>query len=259
MLPYFSFEKIIIGPITFYIWGILASIAFIVCLFAVLKEAERKKIDRDKIINLSIIVIVSGFLGARIFYLILFWDYFSKHLSDILCFWKGGQVLYGGVFFAFLFGYFYIKKSKLSFYKVADIVATIAPLGIFIGRIGCVLINDHIGSPTNLPWAMKYLDGSFRHPVSIYLSLNGLILFFILWFLKKKITRPGMLILIFLFYYSATRFFLDFFRCDDLDICDPHFYNLTISQWISIPIFILTFGWILWYYIFNQKLKSQKN
>ncbi len=110
MLPYFSFEKIIIGPITFYIWGILASIAFIVCLFAVLKEAERKKIDRDKIINLSIIVIVSGFLGARIFYLILFWDYFSKHLLDILCFWRGGQVLYGGVFFAFLFGYFYIKK-----------------------------------------------------------------------------------------------------------------------------------------------------
>jgi len=247
MLPYFSFEKIVLGPMTFYVWGILASLAFIACLFVALKEAKRKNISRDKIISLSIIIIISAFLGARIFYIILFWDYFSSHLSDIFYFWKGGQVLYGGVFFAFLFGYFYIKKSKLSFLQVADIVALAVPLGIFIGRIGCVLINDHIGSLTNLPWAMEYLDKSLRHPVSIYLSLNGLILFFILWFLRKKITHRGILFSLFLLYYSATRFFLDFFRCNDLDVCDPHFYNLTISQWISIAIFALTLIWVLWY------------
>ena len=255
MLPYFSFEKINIGPITFYVWGILAALAFIACLFVALKEAKRKNIDRDKIINLSIIIIVSGFLGARIFYVILFWDYFSERLLNIFRFWTGGQVLYGGVFFAFLFGYLYIKKNKLSFWQVADVVALAVPLGIFIGRIGCVLINDHIGGLTNLPWAMEYLDGSFRHPVAIYLSLNGLILFFILCYLRKKIIRQGALFLIFLLYYSATRFFLDFFRCNDLDVCDPHFYNLTISQWISIPIFILTLGLILWYY---KKVKSKK-
>jgi phosphatidylglycerol:prolipoprotein diacylglycerol transferase len=247
MLPYFSFEKIVLGSMTFYVWGILASIAFVASLFVALKEAKRKNIDRDKIISLSIIIVASGFLGARIFYFALFWNYFSDHLSEIFYFWKGGQVLYGGVFFAFLFGYFYIKKSKLSFLQIADVVALPAALGIFIGRIGCVLINDHIGSLTKLPWAMEYLDKSLRHPVSIYLSLNGLILFFVLWFLKKKIARRGILFSLFLLYYSATRFFLDFFRCQDLDVCDPRFYNLTISQWISIAIFALTLIWVLWY------------
>jgi len=125
-----------------------------------------------------------------------------------------------------------------------------------IGRIGCFLINDHQGAITNLPWGIKWPDGAIRHPVALYLILFDLALAGFLWwqnrnfipFFNKKETgksnpnsqnffqsflTSGNQFLIFLFLYSVGRFFLDFTRAA---LADPHYWGLSVSQWLSILI-----------------------
>jgi phosphatidylglycerol:prolipoprotein diacylglycerol transferase len=107
-------------------------------------------------------------------------------------------------------------------------------LGIFITRIGCSLINDHQGAITSLPWAILWPDGTPRHPVAEYLALNGLIMFLIFWFLRIRLKKPGQLFIIFLFWYTISRFLLDFTRATDTVLADPHYFGLFISQWLSL-------------------------
>jgi len=218
-MPYFSYIQIQLGPITLYTWGLFLGLAFLIGSCLTLKEAKRKGINQKKIFWLIILVFSAGLLGARLFS-------------------PGGLMFYGGFFGGLIIGWIYIKKSKLNFYQIADLVIPAIALGIFIGRIGCSLINDHQGAITNLPWAILWPDGMLRHPVAEYLALNALIMFFVLWLLRNKFKKPGQLFIIFLIWYSLARFFLDFTRVTNTPLADPHYSGLFVSQWISLFILI---------------------
>lgn len=239
MLPYFSFDKFNAGPLTIYVWGLLAGIAIVAALLVALKEAERKFINQDHIINIAIAAVVGSVVGARLFYVLEFWDYYGKNPIEIFSLGDGGLMFYGGAFGAFALTCLYVKfsKTRVNFRDTLDVVAPSLAVGEFFGRIGCALVNDHIGTITDLPWGQFYPgDGAFRHPVSVYMALNGLLIFVILWAGRKMIKTKGMLFLSFLLLYSISRFFLDFVRCGDLDICDPRYYGFTPSQYFSVSI-----------------------
>jgi phosphatidylglycerol:prolipoprotein diacylglycerol transferase len=83
-------------------------------------------------------------------------------------------------------------------------------------------------------------DDRLRHEPALYLSLNGLFLFFVIWSLRKKIQTPGRLAFLFFIWEGFSRFFLDFFRANDLPgLSDPRFWGLTISQHLSIAMFLI--------------------
>lgn len=191
---YFSFTQIQLGPITLYSWGLMVGLAFVIGYWLALREAKKKEIDQNKIFWLAILIFLGSILGAR--------------LGSLFLFEINGLMFYGGLFGALIVGVFYIKKAKLDFWEILDVLAPSLALGIFIGRIGCFLINDHMGTVTNLPWAILWPDGILRHPIALYLSLNGLILFLVLWFLRKKLQKPGQLFIFFLVYYSLSRFLI---------------------------------------------------
>ena len=240
-MPYFTYTQINLGAITLYTWGLMVGLGFLIGYWLALIEAKNKGIDQNKILILTILIFISSIIGAR--------------LGSLILFKTNGLMFYGGLFGALLIGWLYLKKDTKEFLKIADLLAPSIALGIFIGRLGCFLINDHPGAITNLFWAIQWPDGAMRHPVALYLSINGLILFFILWFLRNKLQKPGHLFIIFLIYYSFSRFFLEFTR-----INDPKYLNLFISQWISIFLFI--YGIILlWrkYGIVFQLKKLFKN
>jgi len=203
-MPYFSFLKIFI----FNTWGLCVGLAFVAGLFYVLSQKKANSVD---ILNLALLSFFGTVAGSALFYFLLFG------------YW-GGFVFYGGLFGGLLFGWLYIFYKKLNFWFLAVLVSPAIALGIFIGRIGCFLINDHLGTITNLPWGILWPDGVIRHPIALYSSLNGLILFFLLKSIKKN------RFLIFLIYYAASRFLLDFLRVD------PRWWELTISQLVSLGI-----------------------
>jgi len=235
-MPYFSYLQINLGLVTLYTWGIFLGLAFFVGFFLFSKVAK-KNLAQEKIFWLTIFILLAGIVSARLFYVIQF-PYYFYHPMQVFEFSNGGLTIYGGLVGGLIAGLFYIRKNKLDFWPLADILAPIIALGIFIVRIGCFLINDHQGAITNLFWAIEWPDGTFRHPVALYLSLNGLVIFWILLFLKDKLKKPGQLFIIFLFYYSISRFILDFFRSSNTFLSDPRYLSLTISQWISIFILL---------------------
>ncbi len=218
-MPYFSFTQIQLGSITIYTWGFLVGLAFIIGYWLALKEAQRKGIDQNKIFWLAILIFLFSILGARL-------GYFFQ-------FKVNGLMFYGGFFSTLIVSWFYLKKNKLDFLKIADTLTPSVALGIFIGRIGCFLIKDHPGTITSLPWAIQWSDGTLRHPVALYLLINGLIMFLVFWFLRNRLRKNGQLFILFLIWYSIIRFFLEFTRIGELE-----YFGLFTNQWISLFVFI---------------------
>lgn len=233
-MSYFSYTQIQFGPIMLQTWGLFLGLAFLVGYLIFLKQAQKHGMEQDKIIWLVAVIFLAGIFGSRLAFVLQY----NIDLSKFFYVWDGGLTFYGGFLGAVIASWFYIKKTKLNFWQIADILTPILAIGIFIVRIGCSLINIHQGAITNLPWAIQWLDGSLRHPVAEYLALNALIMFFVLSFLKKRLKKTGQLFIIFLVWYSLARFFLGFTRAIDTISADPHYLNLTISQWISLFILI---------------------
>lgn len=237
MIPYFIFDHFTIGPLTFYTWGFFVGLAFAVGYFFILHQAKKKNIPAQKILILVWVIFLGAALGSRAAYLLQFP---REWLADVSLLWKfnqGGLMLWGGILGAILFGWLYVKWAKLGFWKIADLLTPAIALGIGIGRIGCFLINDHLGASTNLPWGILWPDGVVRHPAALYELLAGFALFAVFWYLRKKIQKPGQLFLLFLASYATIRFLLDFLRAPDGFFADPRWWGLTSSQWISIIIF----------------------
>jgi len=248
-MPYFFYPEINLGPITLYTWGLFLALAFLIGYWLFLREAKGKRIESKKIFWLVVLILVGGLLGSRLAYILQFPQYYLSYPLEIFQAWAGGLMFYGGLLGALIAGWLYVKKSKLNPWQIVDLLTPALALGIFIGRLGCSLINDHQGAITNLPWAVLWPDGTLRHPVAEYLALNGLIMFLLLWFLRTRLKKPGQLFITFLAWYSISRFFLDFTRATATPLADPHYWGLTLSQWISL--FIL--GGLVFYLLRRVK------
>ena len=234
-MPYFSFIQFNIGSISFYTWGLFLGLAFLAGCWIFLKEARRAGVEEKKILWLFFWVFVGAILGSRLFYLSQF---FPFNFYDFFLFRAGGFAFQGGLLGGMLAGLIYAQKNKLSFWQLADWAAPAIALGIFFGRVGCSLINDHPGAFTDLPWAIEWPDGASRHPVAEYLALNALIMFFVLRRLRFFVRKEGQLFVVFLVWHSVSRFFLDFTRATDTNLADPSFLNLAVTQWTAL--FVLT-------------------
>lgn len=264
MIDYFSYSQVQIGPFTLYPWGLSLGLAFLFGSWLVFRETAKRGIDLKEVFWLVIFIFLGGLAGSRLAYLFQFPQYYLTHPLEIFQIWAGGLMFYGGLFGALISGWLYLrykdktncffclgkssrsddrvpsikKQFVLSFLQIADVITPALAFGIFITRIGCSLINDHQGAITSLPWAIQWPDGTLRHPVAEYLALNGLIMFLVFWFLRNRLKKPGQLFIIFLFWYSVSRFLLDFSRATDTALADPHYLGLFISQWLSLFVII---------------------
>lgn len=214
-------------------YGVLMALAMILCVFIALKEGKRVNISEDDLLNLAIIAIPAGLLGARLYYVIFNWSWYSNHLSEILNFRGGGMAIHGALIGGILAGFIYTKIKKINFFKMADTVMIGIPLGQAIGRWGNYINGEAHGGPTNLPWGIM-VDGIKVHPTFLYESIWDLGIFIFLWYFRKKKTYEGQLAIIYLILYSIGRFFIEGLRTDSL-----MFGPLKMAQLISLVTIIV--------------------
>lgn len=231
-------------------YGVLMASAMILCVFLALKEGKRVKISEDDILNLAIIAIPCGLLGARLYYVIFNWSWYSQHMSEILNFRGGGMAIHGALIGGILAGFIYTKIKKINFFKMADTVMIGIPLGQAIGRWGNYINGEAHGGPTSLPWGIM-VDGVKVHPTFLYESIWDLGIFIFLWFFRKHKKYEGQLAIYYLILYSLGRFFIEGLRTDSLMI-GP----LRMAQVISITTIIVC---LILHKILSKKNKKEAN
>ena len=270
-MRFFMYPRLFhIGPFTVYSYGLMLGIAFIAASYFLSKEFERRKMDPNLSTEITLIAIIFGIIGAKIFSLLENWSAFiADPLGEI--FSPGGLTFYGGFLLATLAIYITIKRKKIPFLVITDAVAPSLALAYGIGRIGCHLAGDgDYGIPTNLPWGTNYENGTvppsyaFRgteiakqypngivpdntplHPTPVYEFIVAVIIFYILYRLNRKTNWPdGKVFMYYLIMTGLARFLVEFIRIN------PDFlFGLTEAQVISI---ILMLAGIVGLYYFSK-------
>lgn len=198
-------------------YGILMATGMILGTYLALKEAERVGISEDDVLNLAIFAIPAGVLGARLYYVIFNWRYYSQNPSQILNFRGGGMAIHGALIGGILAGLIYTKIKKINFFKMADIALIGMPLAQAIGRWGNYINGEAHGGPTNLPWGIM-VDGVKVHPTFLYESIWDFGIFIFLWMFRKKKKYEGQVAVYYIILYSLGRFFIEGLRTDSLMI-----------------------------------------
>ena len=198
----------------------------------------KEKFD-DYLTYLIIGVIIGGRLGYILFYNL---NYYLSNLIDIFKIWQGGMSFHGGLIGIIVVTVWYAKKNNHNPFSYLDIVAMVAPLGIFFGRIANFINSELYGTETSLPWAVKFIlvDNLYRHPSQLYEAIfEGLVLLSILLYFRSKgfLKTPGLISGLFLVFYSIFRFVIEYFRVPDEQL-GYIFFNLTMGQIISFLFFL---------------------
>ncbi len=224
MIPYPRISPTIVkvGPFAIRWYGLMYILGFITSWFLFNYQARKKKIKgltQQVVESFYFWLIVALVLGARIGY-VLFYNlsYYMQNPLRVFAVWQGGMSFHGGLIGLIIAGVLFCRKYKLDFWRMADMLVATVPPGLGFGRIGNFINGELFGRPTNVPWAMVFPQGGNipRHPSELYeFFFEGVVLFVILWVLKDRIKRSGMLLAAFLIFYGVFRFILEFFRQPD--------------------------------------------
>jgi len=248
-----------LGVLKIYSYGFMLALSFLAGIVLAAKRSGRRGISTEIIYDLSIILVLGAIFGSRGLYIITHRDNFNS-LLDLIAIWQGGATYYGGLLLAMAGAVVFLRKKKVSFFRMTDIMAPSVAAGVFITRIGCFLSGCCFGNPTSCPTGVVFPPGSPAghyhadlaiHPTQIYSSLYGLVIFLILILLDRKKHFDGFLFSWLCILYGIARFIVDFFRYyEDSAIVAG---GLTDNQMISIV--LILFGAV--YLIVGRKKEAR--
>jgi phosphatidylglycerol:prolipoprotein diacylglycerol transferase len=229
MIPYPNINPDLfsIGPVHVRWYGVMYVLGFIAAYFLIQKQERSKQIGlvgttaQDLIFYLAIGLIVGGRLGYLLFYEYNDFMPYIKNPLEIIATWHGGMSFHGGLIGAVLAGWIFARRKGIPFPALADSAIVTCPIGLGLGRLGNFINGELLGRPTDVPWAMIFPAGGPipRHPSQLYESLaEGLLLFVIMWNLRKKPFKDGMMVAFFLLFYGMIRFIIEFFREPDTQL-----------------------------------------
>jgi len=208
------------------------------------------RMKAQDIMDLGMYIIIFSIIGARLFYILTDYKYFTRHPLEIFVINKGGLVFFGGLAGAVISAWVVVKKRKLSAVKVADLFMIYLPLGQAVGRIGCYLNGCCYGVPTDSMLGVKFPIDSFVschygasqlvHPAQLYSSAADLFIYMILRVRAQYQKYDGQIVLYYMLLYGGARFLLEYYRADNEVI----YCGLNMPQLISfgIILFALVFG-----------------
>jgi phosphatidylglycerol:prolipoprotein diacylglycerol transferase len=223
VIPFPDINPVIvkIGPLSVRWYGVMYLIGFAASYFLVKYQVKKKEMaaaakEVDALYSFLILGLV---IGARLGYVVFYdpGDYLRNPL-EIFAVWHGGMSFHGGLIGCIVAGILFCKRSGLDFRQISDLVIVTAPVGLGLGRLGNFINGELYGRVTDMPWGMIFPSGGPypRHPSQLYeFILEGVMLFLILWKLKDKGFRSGVLSSTFLILYGLFRFSVEFFREPD--------------------------------------------
>ena len=271
----FALQRPIRVPLHTY--GLLIATAFLVGLYLAGRGAKRAGLDQERVTDLTFWILVAGMVGSRILFIIVNWDDYARDPINVLYFWNGGFVFYGGFIGAAVVSWFYMRRHGMPFFAYADVLIPSVSLGHAIGRLGCFAAGCCWGGACDVhfalaarfpPEALAYQSQLAQHvinagalttlpvyPTQLYESLGELTIFLILTLWRTRKRFNGELLALYLVLYAPLRSLVETFRGDEergrvFNFLGPWakkaWWNLSTSELISVGIFAFGLGLFFW-------------
>jgi len=242
------------GSFTISSFGVMMVIAFLLGNYLLRIDVVAEGYDAIIADDIIFRAAIGGILGAKFYYLIenIPTGQAADNINGLINIIAGiftlngeriafgiqnfgaGLVFLGGLVGGMAAVSWYIYRKNLNWFKIADLAAPFLVLGHGIGRIGCFLVGDDYGIPTNLPWAIAFPNGLpptniAVHPTQLYEMSAYFIIFFYLRYTKRNQTFSGEIIFEYLFLGGLSRFMVEFIRTNT-----KYIFGLAGSQYLSI-------------------------
>ncbi|MDR2976964.1 MAG: prolipoprotein diacylglyceryl transferase [Streptococcaceae bacterium] len=261
MIPFFStIPKIALklGPFEIHWYAIIIVCGVALAVWLAMREAPRKKIDPESVIDFILIAFPLSIIGARLYYVIFQWPYYSQHPGEIVAIWDGGNAIYGSLIVGFitLLVFCYYKMIKLrDFLDIAIpgvlIAQAIGRWGNFVNQEAYGTVVKNLSYLPNFISQQMYIDGQFRQPTFLFESIGTFIGFILIMIFRHRLTflKSGDIFGFYLVWYGMVRFIVEGMRTDSLMLGPAR-----VSQWLSV--FLILAG--IAFFILNHKKKPLK-
>lgn len=249
------------GNLSLHSFGVLVALGFLSGLWIASRNARRLGLSGDVVYDLAPWLVIGGLVGARLLYVISYWnqDFAGQPFSEVFAIWKGGLVFYGGLIVATLAGLWRLYQLKLPVWTLADCLAPGVVVGHAFGRMGCLLNGCCFGRSTIAPWAIHFpadhvTHGAPVHPTQIYEAGLNLIFFALLMAILRRRSFPGQVFCIYLVGYAVLRSTVEAFRGDYESLIPGSTAFLTPGQRTSV--LILSGGIVLYLWLKAKATRS---
>lgn len=250
MLP----ELFRIGNFPIRSFGVLLFVGFALGTWLAARRSWKYGIDRDALATMAIWAVIMGVIGARVFWVLQEWGYYSKNPAQIFKLTEGGMTSYGGIVFGLGTVLIWCRATKTRFLDAFDLIAAPALVMHGFGRIGCFLNGCCYGAPCSLPWSVTVHPETgpiyLGHPAQLYdtlMSLAGAAL--LLWMEQRTFPRrrPGMYGALFFVLYGVSRFVYEMFR-SGYSSASTWGLPMTDAQVLAVAMVAVGFVWLafLW-------------
>ena len=241
-------------------YGIVIVTGMMIAIWIAQREAKRTGQNPEQYLDLAMIGIAAGILGARIYYVIFAWDYYKDDLLSIFNIRQGGLAIYGGIIGACIAVVIYSRKKKQNFSLLMDTASMSIVFGQIMGRWGNFFNREAFGDYTNNLFAMQLPVSAVRaneitqkmwdhvvtvngveyiqvHPTFLYESLwNLCVLLFLIWYSPKK-KFHGEVFCLYLLLYGIGRFWIEGLRTDQLIFFGT---GLAVSQMLAVAMVVVS-------------------
>jgi len=240
-----------LGPFKLHSYGLMIFLAFAFGIWLGMKRAKRVGINPGKVMDISVWLLISSMIGARLMYVLFHLDEFRGRWLDVISPFQSdgtigiaGLVVLGGVMFAVPVGWIYLKHNRIPPLKMMDILIPSLALGTAIARVGCFLNGCCFGLPTNLPWGVVFPETCYAgsvfpnqhiHPTQLYEIIYSVIIGVILLLRSPAKRFEGELLYLFFILYGPFRFLnetLRYYRESMIPFSIGEF-SVTISMLLS--------------------------
>lgn len=272
-------KSISIGGFSIAYYGIIIALGMVAGFFMANWQAKRLKQDQEVILDLALWDIIFAIIGARLYYVLFSWDYYSQNLTEIFNIRGGGMAIYGGVIAGVITTFVFSKIRKLSFWDLTDIACAGLLVGQIFGRWGNFFNREAFGGYTDSIMAMQLKRSDVRagditsellkhlvtidgvdyiqvHPTFLYESLWNIVLLMIILLYTKKRKFRGQLFLIYLCGYGLGRFWIEGLRVDQLKLFGT---QLAVSQLLSAVLFVAAAGVLFYRWMKQRKPKAEES
>ena len=228
---------ITLGPLEIRWYAVFILLGLMLGVYLAVKEAPRKKILQDDILDFILIAFPLSIIGARIYYVAFSWSDYKDNILSVFAIWNGGIAIYGGLITGAIILYFFTQYRFIKTLDFLDVVVPSVMLAQAIGRWGNFFNQEAYGKAVDslnyLPGFIRdqmYIDGAYRQPTFLFESLWNLLGFVVICILRRrpKLLKQGEITAFYLIWYGCGRLLIEGLRTDSL-----MFLGVRVSQWLS--------------------------